>query len=214
MDFTIDCSDAAAITAAYEAAVACSGCSSTECRKNFAIVETHHDFCLHDEVPYAVEVGFHDLEDKCEHECMIGRKTDGLVVCEEVHCDEADSTLMSAYSDAMAADCATTCTAACGAFYRTLRAFHDACPADAMNQAMEEYIHDLEEPCEEYDCWVRSSHCPATVDATDLAVLTEAAFDRCSFTLSDARACPAASTPDSDDDSGAFAALFVALLLY
>jgi hypothetical protein len=211
MGFTIDCSDQDAMQAAYDAVVACTGCSSTECRKNFAIVEAHHDFCLHDEVPHDVEIGFHALENKCEHQCMVGRKTDGLVVCEEVHCDEPED-LTAAYEALMAADCATTCTESCGANYRTLRAFHDACPADAMSQAQEEYLHVLEEPCEEHDCWVRSSHCPATVDATDLAVLTEAAFDRCSFTLSDAKACPAAN--DDGDDSAAFAAALVSLMLW
>merc|ERR1719265_1877995 len=61
--FKIDCSDGAAVMAAYEAVKACSDCTEAECLKNWAIVETHHDLCLHDEVDEEVEKGFHDLEE-------------------------------------------------------------------------------------------------------------------------------------------------------
>jgi hypothetical protein len=67
LGFKIDCTATQVIQDAYDALTkdCLKDCKSAACTKNFAIVESHHDFCLHDQVPKAVEVGFHDLEEVC-----------------------------------------------------------------------------------------------------------------------------------------------------
>ena len=93
LGFTIDCTATADIEAAYDALVASclTDCSSATCAENFAFVEAHHDFCLHDQVPKRVEVGFHDLEEVCAKQCDIGPLKDpDHSVCPDMTCpDEA-----------------------------------------------------------------------------------------------------------------------------
>ena len=74
MDHTLDCTATADIEEAYDFLVAncLKCCGSEECEHAFAFVEAHHDFCLHDQVPHRVEVGFHDLEEVCAKQCDIG----------------------------------------------------------------------------------------------------------------------------------------------
>jgi hypothetical protein len=67
---SIDCANSALTLETLTALIAddCStDCSCAACKKNFLIVQSHHDFYLHDEVPSPVEV--------CEH-CAITRKRD------------------------------------------------------------------------------------------------------------------------------------------
>ena len=98
MAFTIDCTDTAVIEAAYDAVVAdcLTDCSSAACEMNFAIVEAHHDFCLHDQVPHRVEVGFHDLEEVCAVQCAVGRLKDpDHQACPNMECPETDADVVS-----------------------------------------------------------------------------------------------------------------------
>jgi hypothetical protein len=78
---------------AHHNSCACEAKCSTDCsfaasNKNFLIVQSHHDFCLLDEVvPSPVENSFHDFEAVCEH-CAISRKRDpDLSNCPVCVCD-------------------------------------------------------------------------------------------------------------------------------
>ena len=96
LGFTIDCSKTAPMQTAYDALVkdCLTKCDSDECKKNFAIVEAHHDFCLHDDVPKEIEVGFHDLEEVCAMQCVIGRLKDpDHSVCEKMDCPTHESVI-------------------------------------------------------------------------------------------------------------------------
>jgi hypothetical protein len=133
LEFTIDCTATAVIDKAYDycAANCLTKCDSAECTKNFAIVEAHHDFCLHDQVPKEVEVGFHDLEEVCAKQCSIGRlKDDDHVACPEMACPGEDG-MVGVVNTLYSLDCATKCTNdnACGEAFRKLRVIHDNCEA-------------------------------------------------------------------------------------
>ena len=133
LGFTIDCTATADIEAKYDALVAncLTDCSSASCAENFAFIEAHHDFCLHDQVPKEVEVGFHDLEEVCAKQCDIGRLKDpDHSVCPDMTCpDEAG--VVQVVNDLFALGCKDTCTNdnACGENFRKLRLIHDVCPA-------------------------------------------------------------------------------------
>merc|ERR1719207_520766 len=110
MAFTIDSTDTAVIEAAYDAVVSdcllC--CSSDECERNFAIVEAHHDFCLHDQVPHRVETGFHDLEEVCAVQCTVGRLKDpDHQACPNMACPDSDATVETVVQELGAEGCAT-----------------------------------------------------------------------------------------------------------
>ena len=133
MEETLDCTQTAEIEGAYDFLVAncLKCCSSKECEEAFAFVEAHHDFCLHDQVPKEVEVGFHDLEEVCAKQCDIGRLKDpDHSVCPDMTCpDEAG--VVQVVNDLFALGCKDTCTDdnACGENFRKLRFIHDVCPA-------------------------------------------------------------------------------------
>jgi hypothetical protein len=130
LGFTIDCTKPSVIQAAYDfcEATCLKDCSSAECKKNFAIVEAHHDFCLHDQVPIKVEVGFHDLEEVCAKECTIGRLKDAdHTACPSMACpDEAGvAAVVKTLADNK---CDVSCPeATCGEAFRKLRVIHDTC---------------------------------------------------------------------------------------
>jgi hypothetical protein len=135
LDFTIDCkkaSDTAGIvTTSYEyCKTNClTDCSSAACKKNFAIVESHHDFCLHDQVPKTVEVGFHDLEDVCPRECVVGRLKDPKhAACPSYTCPKYAFQVEEVIKKLADEGCATACPEAkCGEAFRELRLIHDTC---------------------------------------------------------------------------------------
>jgi hypothetical protein len=207
MGFEISCADAAAVEAAYDFVKACDDCSTTECTKNWAIVEAHHDLCLHDEIPKRVEHGFHDLEAKCPHACLIGRKSGGLVDCPVVNCADADTVLAAFYAGSH--DCATWCTGPCGAAYKQLRAFHDVCDM-GLDLAYEKLLHDLEEPCEAHNCWAESPHCTSDpVDSLTLGQLEERSFEKCKMTEAEAKKCLRPEDPESAALATVFLAFFV-----
>ena len=68
LGFKIDCSDTAAMLEAltFLNANSCvTDCSSEECEKNYYIVQAHHDFCPEENIPEAIEDGFHDFDESC-----------------------------------------------------------------------------------------------------------------------------------------------------
>lgn len=206
----IDCSKPAAVMTAFKAVMACADCNEAACLQNWAIVEAHHDLCLHDEIDEEVEKKFHELENKCPHACLVGRKDGGLKKCDAADCGKAAELTAAMKLEA----CKETCTPECGADYAVLRALHDTCEHDTLEQKFEELLHDVEESCEEYNCWAESSHCKDDKrDELDLADLKERAFDKCKFTEADAKLCPAAPAAEPADESAAYAAIFLAYFL-
>jgi hypothetical protein len=119
------------MTTAYNALVAdcLTDCTSEACTTNFAFVETHHDFCLHNQVPTEVEVGFHDLEEVCARQCVIGRLQDpDHSACPAMECPDAAGVeaVIKALADG---NCDTTCTSdACATAFKEIRVIHDVCP--------------------------------------------------------------------------------------
>jgi hypothetical protein len=92
---------------------------------------------------------------------------------------------------------------------------HDTC--ESIPLKYEKDMHDLEDPCEEYNCWAQSSHCgPMDEDYTllDVADFKERAFDKCAFTEEDAKRC--LRDPEASEDgstSAAYAAIFLTYFL-
>jgi hypothetical protein len=117
LGFTIDCTKTSVIDAAYDYLTAnCNtNCAQLDCPKNWAIVESHHDFCLHDQVPKEVEIGFHALEQTCPKICSIGRmRDDDHVACPAtipgmpgVACPDVAG-VVDVVNDLYSLDCATT----------------------------------------------------------------------------------------------------------
>ena len=110
--FSIDCSAQDKIQESYDAAMAdCfSDCSSEPCRKNFAIVEAHHDSCSHANVPLEVELGFHDLEKSCGHLCRIGLSD--VTACPGRTCNDADEKKRNVLDILKESDCVSDCAVA------------------------------------------------------------------------------------------------------
>jgi hypothetical protein len=151
--FSIDCSNGELLLDTLATLIAddCSkDCSSKACHKNFLIVQSHHDFCLHDEVPSPVEDAFHDFEEVCDH-CSITRKRDpDLSNCPVSVCDKRGD---QAYQALLTEGCVISCTSStCGKNYQILRAEHDNCDDGTISESAETGIHDLEEICEPFNC--------------------------------------------------------------
>jgi hypothetical protein len=153
LGFSIDCANDALMLDTLAALIAddCStDCSSAACHKNFLIVQSHHDFCLDDDVPPPVEDAFHDFEDACEH-CSITRKRDpDLSNCPVAACDARGDV---AYQALLTEGCVNACSSStCGSNYQILRAEHDNCDEGTVSESAETGLHALEEICEAFNC--------------------------------------------------------------
>jgi len=132
LGFTIDCTKQTPMQDAYDALEkdCLKDCTSDACKKNWAIVETHHDFCLHDQVPKEVEVGFHDLEEVCAAICVIGRMKDpDHQACKAMECPDSAGVdkVIATLADN---ECDKKCPEdKCGNAFRELRIIHDTCQA-------------------------------------------------------------------------------------
>lgn len=155
--FEIDCTDTQAMLDALpilQSSGCANDCSSDECIKNFLIIQSHHDFCLHDEVPETVEDALHLYEDTCES-CEIKRKFDPLLQpCPEPNCD--DNSGNEAYNAISSANCETDC-ASCASSFRMLKAVHDECEGEVLDTSAELAFHEIEVACEQYNCNVFTS---------------------------------------------------------
>ena len=127
-------------------------CSSDSCFRNWLIVQSHHDFCLHDEVPEAVEDSFHDYEDVCEEECIIFRRRDPVLAdCPAAVCEGSKGD--NAFAAMVEADCMSDCSSeTCSTNYKILRTEHDNCENGGVGMTAETGLHDLEEICEAQNC--------------------------------------------------------------
>ena len=157
LNFSIDCGNRDAMLAALAAlgdqqSNNCQAdCTSEVCRRSYLIVQSHHDYCLHDEVPEPLEDAIHFYEEKCE-DCAISRKPDpNLPDCPTVSCGNGSGD--EAYRNLLTNGCLDSCnTMSCQSSYRILRAVHDTCPEDTLDQLAEIGIHDFEHPCEASNC--------------------------------------------------------------
>ncbi|GHP04989.1 hypothetical protein PPROV_000374100 [Pycnococcus provasolii] len=89
-DFPIDCANAKTTVAAavdYLQKNICENKKEDEaCKKQFAILNTHHDYCYHDDLPMSAEIAIHSYEDKFAS-CIIGRQfSDKVSNCPIVDC--------------------------------------------------------------------------------------------------------------------------------
>lgn len=129
-------------------------CAVDGCKRNYFIIQSHHDHCLHSEVPIEIETDIHDFEEFCE-ECDIKRKYDpALPACNLKPNCTSSSLLIDAVVTLASNNCSFACTSmmACGPAFRILRSFHDICPEDAIPQLAEELLHFYEDSCEDMDC--------------------------------------------------------------
>lgn len=155
LGFLIDCSDNNAMLQAMavlqDANNNCkTDCTSEICHKNYLIVQSHHDYCLHDEVPEPLEDGIHAFEEGCQ-DCEIVRKPDpNLPNCPAANCNQSGD---EAYQALLMGGCLNDCnTDHCITNYRILRVVHDTCPEDTLDPLSESGIHDYEETCEAHNC--------------------------------------------------------------
>merc|ERR1719265_3101233 len=78
-----------------------------ECKKQFHILQSHHDHCLHNELAEDVEIHLHYFE-KYYEDCQVNRQFDpNLPQCPPVECNDK-AALEAAVMD-LNCDCATTC---------------------------------------------------------------------------------------------------------
>lgn len=126
-------------------------CSSDVCVKNFLIVQSHHDYCFHEDVPESVEDALHLYEDTCEACWITPLKDPDLPDCPDVDCtSEAGN---EAYQALVTGGCETNCTtSSCANNFRTLKAFHDGCPGDSIDPIAEQAFHDLDSACDGFQC--------------------------------------------------------------
>mmetsp|Transcript_3906 Transcript_3906/g.6532 ORF Transcript_3906/g.6532 Transcript_3906/m.6532 type:complete len:237 (-) Transcript_3906:86-796(-) len=153
LDFSIECSNGSILTDTLATLIqdGCSAnCASEACKKNFLIIQSHHDFCLHDQIPGVIEDSFHDYDEVCEH-CEIFRRRDPILTnCPASVCDGRGT---DSYGAMLVAECLSDCSStACGANYKILRTEHDNCPEGSISDSAETGIHDFEEICEPYNC--------------------------------------------------------------
>lgn len=102
--FTIDCQDTDAMIqglASLQSNGCIEDCSSEICRKNYFIIQSHHDYCPEEGLPSVVEDGLHDFEGVCEDCEILRRPNPNFPLCPVVSCqmngpgEEAHETLMA-----------------------------------------------------------------------------------------------------------------------
>ena len=152
LGFSIDCDNQAVMNAAItylSTNGVCASCAPTdECKKQFAILQTHHDYCHHEEVPEEAEHEIHDFEAFYEG-CTIKRRYDTqLENCPVGACATAKTDLPT-QAQLNAADCDTDCSSdACKSYFQAILWAHDNCEHDEIEQFHETALHDLEETCD------------------------------------------------------------------
>ena len=153
---TIDCNNTQAMLDALPILLNnnCStNCASELCKKNYLIVQAHHDYCPEADLPEPVEDGIHLYEDACE-DCEIVRLPDpSLPDCPVANCEDGSGN--AAYTALLTEGCNTTDACAsetCRDNFRILRAVHDTCPEDALAIEAELGIHNFEETCALQSC--------------------------------------------------------------
>jgi len=153
----LDCSDSAAIQTAVDNLDADTACQalnpSPSCETNYHVMQAHHDHCLHDQLPTAIEQKLHDYEQFYD-DCFILRQYDpDLSACPAVDC--TDQTAMTNAIAVLQASCTTAVACAdatCADAIKTVLMAHDTCPESSLPNNLETALHDHEEPCEAQLC--------------------------------------------------------------
>jgi len=161
-NFDIDCSDQTNMNQAIadlEANACLEECNSDHiCRKNFLIIQAHHDYCLHEEVPEILETSIHIYENVCsEVHCDIKMKNDpNSRKCPPVDCETKVGD--DAWQIMVANNCKDDCsTSDCGNNFRIIKAVHDKCPRDTLSTVVEIAYHDVDEACDAFGCNLASA---------------------------------------------------------
>ena len=183
----IDCADKAAMSAALTyLETAGNNCKtkshSTECEKNYNIINAHHDHCDHDQVPEEIEKELHEFEEYYT-DCEIKRKFYTLGgVCDAIECHGASAELTTAIADLAANQCNVTANCAskskCYETYRKILMAHDTCDDDDLPTTLEKALHDYEEACDAKRCNTVSADAAAlslTCQSSDAAATTSTA---------------------------------------
>merc|ERR1712087_584728 len=121
--FKIDCADKTTMETSLEKikSLKCDeDCSKDGCEVPWLIVQTHHDYCPEEDMPEAVEDGFHDFDSVCTH-CKIARQfTEGAPECPKPNCDDKSGD--AAYEAMTDAGCLNDCSSdTCRDHYFMLR---------------------------------------------------------------------------------------------
>ena len=153
--FDIDCTNPAPISAAIEYLSTygvCASCEPTdECKRQFAILQTHHDYCHHEEVPNDAESEIHDFEGfyHGDDTCFIMRRYDTtLDDCPAGVCATA-ATDLPTQTQLDDADCSNDCSSStCKTYFQKILWAHDNCEHDEIEQFHETALHELEETCD------------------------------------------------------------------
>jgi len=155
--FTIDCSNESAMLDSLNF-LKTNSCSkpencgdSTECEKNYLIVQSHHDYCPEAGIPEEIEDGFHDYDSSCRPCDIVRQYIEGSADCPASNC--LDTSGNDAYDSMVKEGCEADCSSdTCRDLYFTLRVVHDDCPHDTLTTAAEEGLHDMEVSCKMYTC--------------------------------------------------------------
>jgi hypothetical protein len=152
--FDIDCNNTAMMLDAMtflKANTCATDCSSAECKKNWLIVQVHHDYCPEEGVPEEVEDGFHDYHMMCKHCEIFKTVVEGAPDCPAPVCD--DSSGNDANVTLVEGGCLTDCALdTCRDDYFYLRAVHDGCDEGTLATDSEKGLHDSEASCAEQIC--------------------------------------------------------------
>ena len=157
--WTVDCSKPEVVTSAlaYLRANNCGSAAtcqdaSNECRRNYFILNAHHDYCPESALPEEAEDGLHEFEAFCE-QCTIQRIFDqALPVCARPQCSDP-TPVLTAFEALQSNNCQQMCgSAVCGDNYKIVRAYHDLCAENEVPETVEEGIHDFETACEAQSC--------------------------------------------------------------
>ena len=161
--FAIDCTDKTTMQAAIDYLSAngiCSSCEPTdECKKQFLILQTHHDYCHHTEIPDSAELEIHDFEGHYDG-CSISRRyVDTANDCPALGYTCANAaTNLPTQEQLTTANCATSCNSeTCITYFQQILLAHDTCDHDEIEQFHETALHNLEEVCDAAGHWCNTA---------------------------------------------------------
>jgi hypothetical protein len=123
------------------------------CVDNYYVMQTHHDHCLHDDLPIGIEKDLHDYEQFYD-DCFIKRQYNKkLSACPAVDCtSQAAMTQAIATLQSGCAGAACAKSPGCQAAIKVVLMAHDICKESQLPNNLEKALHDYEDACEDYLC--------------------------------------------------------------
>ena len=128
--------------------------ASKTCHDNYYVMQAHHDYCSHKQLPAAVGNTIHDFESFYD-DCLIKRQYDStLKACPAVKCADAKTTLATADTTMLNANCSGVCkgVATCANTFKQIVRAHDDCSESLLPPSVEKALHKYEDICEEELC--------------------------------------------------------------